>query len=247
MIRIDNVTKRYGNLLAVDRVSLELRSEIFALLGRNGAGKSTLIKMLVGIFPPDEGHIEVFGHDVRREALAAKQATGYLPENLNLYPRLTIEEFLDFLAGIRRIDKAKGSSETCIRELLEYFGLWERRHILIRECSLGMLKRIGLMGALLGPQRLMVLDEPLNGLDVENIRRLRHRMRELRQQGTTILFASHILSFVEEICDRVGIIHEGRLCAVGTVQEVKALAGLPTLTLEEAFFRLTSSSNGFQR
>ena len=226
--------------MAVDGVSLELGDEIFALLGRNGAGKSTLIKMLVGIFPPDQGHIAVFGHDVRRASLAAKQEVGYLPENLNLYPRLTLHEFLLFLAGVRNMERrSAGSSEADIRELLQYFGLWERKHILIQECSLGMLKRVGLMGALLGPQRLIVLDEPLNGLDVENIRLLRQRLRRLREQGKTILMASHILSFVEELSDRVGIIHQGRMRAVGTVQEIKSLAGDTRLSLEESFFRLT--------
>jgi len=240
MIQISHVEKRYGDLVAVDDVSLELGGEIFALLGRNGAGKSTLIKMLVGIFPPDQGHIAVFGHDVRRDSLAAKQEVGYLPENLNLYPRLTIHEFLLFLAGVRNMEsRSAGSSEADIQELLRYFGLWERKHILIQECSLGMLKRVGLMGALLGPQRLIVLDEPLNGLDVENIRLLRQRLRRLREQGKTILMASHILSFVEELSDRVGIIHQGRMRAVGTVQEIKTLAGDTRLSLEESFFRLT--------
>ena len=241
MIQISHVEKRYGDLVAVDDVSLELGGEIFALLGRNGAGKSTLFKMLVGIFPPDKGHIAVFGHDVRRAALAARQEVGYLPENLNLYSRLTIHEFLLFLAGVRNMESRNpGSSEVEIRELLEYFGLWERGHMLIRECSLGMLKRVGLMGALLGPQRLVVLDEPLNGLDVENIRLLRQRLRRLREQGKTILMASHILSFVEELSDRVGIIHQGKMKAVGTVQEVKVLAGDARLSLEESFFRLTA-------
>jgi ABC-2 type transport system ATP-binding protein len=241
MIQISHVEKRYGNLVAVDGVSLELGGEIFALLGRNGAGKSTLIKMLAGILPPDKGHITVFGHDVRRESLAARQEVGYLPENLNLYPRLTIHEFLQFLAGVRNMESRNpGSSKAQIQELLQYFGLWERRHILIQECSLGMLKRVGLMGALLGPQRLIVLDEPLNGLDVENIRLLRQRLRKLREQGKTILMASHILSFVEELADRAGIIHLGRMKAVGTVQEIKSLAGDASLSLEEAFFRLTA-------
>ena len=241
MIQISHVEKRYGDLVAVDDVSLELGGEIFALLGRNGAGKSTLFKILVGIFPPDKGHVTVFGHDVRRDALAARQEVGYLPENLNLYPRLTIHEFLLFLAGVRRMESSRpGSSEKEIRELLQYFGLWDRKHMLIRECSLGMLKRVGLMGALLGPQRLIVLDEPLNGLDVENIRLLRQRLRQMRAQGKTILMASHILSFVEELSDRVGIIHQGRMKAIGTVQEIKTLAGDPKLSLEECFFRLTS-------
>ena len=227
--------------MAVDDVCLELGDEIFALLGRNGAGKSTLFKMLVGIFPPDKGHVAVFGHRVGRDSLSAKQEVGYLPENLNLYPRLTIHEFLLFLAGVRRMESSRpGSSEKEIRELLQYFGLWDRKNMLIRECSLGMLKRVGLMGALLGPQRLIVLDEPLNGLDVENIRLLRQRLRELRAQGKTILMASHILSFVEELSDRVGIIHQGRMKATGTVQEIKNLAGDPKLSLEECFFRLTS-------
>jgi len=241
MIQISHVEKRYGDLVAVDDVCLDLGDEIFALLGRNGAGKSTLFKMLVGIFPPDKGHIAVFGHDVCRNSLTAKREVGYLPENLNLYPRLTIHEFLLFLAGVRNIEsQGHGRSEAEIRELLEYFGLWERKHMLIRECSLGMMKRVGLMGALLGPQRLIVLDEPLNGLDVENIRLLRQRLRELRAQGKTIFMASHILSFVEELSDRVGIIHQGRMKATGTVQEIKTLAGDAKLGLEECFFRLTS-------
>jgi len=241
MIQISHIEKRYGDLVAVDDVCLELGTEIFALLGRNGAGKSTLIKMLVGIFPPDKGHIAVFGHDVRRDSLFAKQEVGYLPENLNLYPRLTIYEFLLFLAGVRRMEsRTPSSTEAEIRELLQYFGLWDRKHMLIRECSLGMLKRVGLIGALLGPQRLVVLDEPLNGLDVENIRLLRQRLRRLREQGKTILMASHILSFVEELSDRIGIIHQGRMKAVGTVQEIKTLAGDASLSLEECFFRLTA-------
>jgi ABC-2 type transport system ATP-binding protein len=154
---------------------------------------------------------------------------------------LTIHEFLLFLAGVRNMEsRSTGSSEAEIRELLQYFGLWERRHTLLRECSLGMLKRVGLMGALLGPQRLVVLDEPLNGLDVENIRLLRQRLRKLREEGKTILMASHILSFVEELSDRVGIIHRGRMKAIGTVQEIKALAGDKSLSLEECFFRLTA-------
>ena len=241
MIQISHVEKRYGDLVAVDDVSFELGGEIFALLGRNGAGKSTLFKILVGIFPPDKGHVTVFGHDVRRAALAARQEVGYLPENLNLYPRLTIHEFLLFLAGVRKMESSRpGSSETEIRELLQYFGLWDRKHMLIRECSLGMLKRVGLMGALIGPQRLVVLDEPLNGLDVENIRLLRQRLRQLREQGKTILMASHILSFVEELSDRIGIIHQGRMKAIGTVQEIKTLAGDARFSLEECFFRLTA-------
>jgi len=241
MIQISCVTKRYGDLVAVDGVNLELGDEIFALLGRNGAGKSTLIKMLVGVFPPDQGQIAVFGHDVRRAPLAAKREVGYLPENLVLYPRLTIQEFLLFLAGIRNMEtRSAGSSEAEIRELLQYFGLWERKHVFIQECSLGMLKRVGLVGALVGPQRLIVLDEPLNGLDVENIRLLRQRLRRLREQGRTILLASHILSFVEEVSDRVGIIHHGRMKAIGTVKEIKALAGDGGLSMEESFFRLTS-------
>ena len=243
MIQISHVEKRYGDLLAVDDVTLQLGGEIFALLGRNGAGKSTLIKMMVGMFPPDKGRIAVFGHDVRRDSLAAKREVGYLPENLNLYPRLTIYEFLLFLAGVRSMEtQSEENTETEIRELLLYFGLWERKHILIRECSLGMLKRVGLMGAFLGPQRLIVLDEPLNGLDVENIRLLRQHLRKLRQQGKTILMASHILSFVEEVSDRIGIIHQGRMKAIGTVQEIKTLAGDANLTLEESFFRLTAQS-----
>ena len=240
MIQIEHVEKRYEHLVAVNDVSLELGAEIFALVGRNGAGKSTLMKMLVGIFPPDRGHITVFGHDLRRQSLAARQQVGYLPENLNLYPRLNIHEFLRFLAGVRSIEShSPGGSEGEIQELLRYFGLWDRRQVLIQECSLGMLKRVGLMGAMLGPQRLIVLDEPLNGLDVENIRLLRKRLHRLREQGRTIFMASHIQSFVEELSDRIGIIHQGRMKAIGSAREIKTLAGDANLNLEDAFFRLT--------
>ncbi len=239
MIQISHVEKRYGELVAVDDVSLDLGAEIFTLLGRNGAGKSTLMKMLAGILRPDKGHIMVFGHDVRRHSLAAKQEVGYLPESLNLYPRLTIREFLLFLAGVRNMESRNSGFEAEIQEHLRYFGLWDRRHFLIQECSLGMLTRVGLMGAMLGPQRLIVLDEPLNGLDIENIRLLRQRLRSLRAQGKTIFMASHILSFVEELSDRIGIIHQGRMIAIGTAREIKTVAGSSGLSLEEAFFQLT--------
>jgi len=239
MIQISHVEKRYGKIVAVDDVSLDLGAEIFALLGRNGAGKSTLMKMLAGILPPDKGHIMVFGHDVRRRSLAAKHEVGYLPDSLILFPRLTIHEFLLFLAGVRNMESRNSGFEAEIEEHLRYFGLWERRHFLIQECSLGMLKRVGLIGAMLGPQRLIVLDEPLNGLDVENIRLLRQRLRSLRAQGKTIFLASHILSFVEELSDRIGIIHQGRMIAIGTARGIKTVAGKGGLSLEEAFFQLT--------
>ncbi|MEM8932599.1 MAG: ABC transporter ATP-binding protein, partial [Acidobacteriota bacterium] len=167
-LEVLQATKRYGEVVALDDVSLRVEGGIFGLLGANGAGKSTLMKAIVDLVPLDTGTIRVRGADSTRD-LEARRITGYLPEELRLYDRLTFAEFLELVDGLR--GPGGGAGER--REWLEWFGLWPYRDLLVAEGSLGMRKKIGLAAALVGGPRLVILDEPLNGLDTESMRRLR--------------------------------------------------------------------------
>jgi ABC-type multidrug transport system ATPase subunit len=230
-ISINSVTKRYGNLTAVEDVSLNVsKGEIYALLGANGAGKSTLMRMLVGLSDPDEGKIMVCGEEMARHTLATKRHIGYLPEELILYDHLTGKEYLQLVAGLKNVELSKALEE------LEFFGLTQAQNRWIGGYSLGMRKKLGLAAAMVGAPDVLVLDEPLNGLDVEMIRKFRLRIEQEREKGRTILVSSHIMSFVEQACDRVGIMRAGKLVIEGTPKELRAESGLTSAIFEDVFF-----------
>ncbi len=232
-LRVDAVTKRYGEVVALDDVTLTAEGEILGLLGANGAGKSTLYRSILDLVACDAGSIRVGGFEVGRQSVEARRLIGYLPEELHLYDRLSGWELLDLVAGLKDLDNAAER-----REWLAYFGLDDRRHLLLGEYSLGMRKKIGLICALMGAPRLALLDEPLNGLDTESMRRLRLRIEEMASAGTTFVISSHVMSFAERICDRVAILRRGRLVACGTVEEVRAQAGMEDEPFEDVFLRM---------
>jgi ABC-type multidrug transport system ATPase subunit len=230
-VSIEGATKRYGEVLAVDNVSLSLASsEVYSLVGANGAGKSTLLRMLVGITEPDAGRLSICGEDLSSRAPSTRRHLGYLPEELVLYERLTGVEYLELVAGLKNADATK------IPEELGFFELLPAKDKLVGGYSLGMRKKLGLAAAMIGSPMVLVLDEPLNGLDVEMMRKLRHRIEDERSNGKALLVASHVMSFVERISNRVGIMRRGKLVAEGPPSDLRAQAEMNDAPFEDVFF-----------
>jgi ABC-2 type transport system ATP-binding protein len=228
---VDQVTKRYGDLLAVDNVSLSIsRGEVYSLVGANGAGKSTLIKMLVGITEPGGGRLLICGEDISNRTQSTRRHLGYLPEELVLYDRLTGREYLELVAGLKDV------SPDVIPSELSFFELQAVQSKLVGGYSLGMRKKLGLAAAMLGSPDVLVLDEPLNGLDVEMMRKLRHRIQDERDRGRALLVASHVMSFVERVSCRVGIMRAGKLVAEGSPADLRAQAAMTDEPFEDVFF-----------
>ena len=239
MIEIDNVSKSYGQnkVKAVDNLTLTVRpGEIFGFLGPNGAGKTTTIKMIVGLLRPDSGRVLVEGHDVVTDSLKAKQVTTYVPDYPAIYDRLTGLEYLNFIGDVYGVPREARLER--IRRWLDVFELAQVITNPIQSYSHGMKQKIVLTASLLPAPRVMVLDEPLVGLDPRAAYQLKDLFREHCEQGKTLLFSTHIMEVAEKLCDRIGIIHKGRLIACGTMQEVKAL-GQTEQSLESIFLELT--------
>ena len=230
---VESVTKRYGETLAVDGVSLRVGAgEVYALLGANGAGKSTLIRMMTGLSEPDSGRVTVCGEEMARKPLAAKRHVGYLPEELYFYQRLTGREYLRLVAGLKGADADSTAAEIEFFELSNVADKW------VGGYSLGMRKKLGLAAAFTGGPRVLVLDEPLNGLDVEMMRKLRLRLAEERDAGRSFVVSSHVMSFVERVADRACVMSAGRVVAEGSPAELRAHASMPDAPFEDVFFRL---------
>ena len=237
MIRLEHLTKRYGTLVAVDDLSLEVESGcVFGFLGRNAAGKTTTIRMMMGLLEPTAGTAVLGGHDIRRAPEAAKAVTGYLPDHPFLYDKLTALEFLRFaggLYGLRRADVGQRA-----QALLEQFGLTRTADELTETLSQGMRQRLALAAALVHRPRVLVLDEPMVGLDPEGALELRRLVRSLAADGVTVFLSTHSLAVAEELCGRIGIIDRGRLVAVGTLADLRARARPDdgAASLETVFF-----------
>ena len=239
MIRLRGISKSYNRsgVKAVDKLDLEVKGgEIFGFLGPNGAGKTTTIKMMVGLLEPDEGVIEIDGHDIQREPLAAKRSIGFVPDNPMLYEKLTGIEYLNFLGDVYGVPGELRRER--ISRCLELFGLQEAVNDLIQSYSHGMRQKIVLTGALLHDPPVFILDEPMTGLDPRSSRNLKELMQEHVSRGRTVFFSTHVLEVAERFCHRVCIIHRGRLIACGTMEELKGLAQ-DTESLENIFLELT--------
>ena len=238
MINIRNVSKSYnkGAVKAVDNLKMEVdKGEIFGFLGPNGAGKTTTIKMMVGLLNPDGGSIEINGTDIGREPIKAKENIGFVPDNPNIYERLTGTEYLNFMADVYRVSAEQRKER--IEEYLEMFELKDAASDLIKSYSHGMKQKIALTGALIPDPAVWVLDEPMVGLDPKSAHLLKEQMRKHCDRGNTVFFSTHILEVAEKLCDRIGIIHKGKLIAIGTLDELRH--GDNKDSLENIFLELT--------
>lgn len=237
MITLRGVTKRYsGGKVAVNNLNLEIRpGEIFGFLGPNGAGKTTTIKMIVGLLTPDSGQVTVDGVDVLADPLEAKRRIGYVPDNPDLYDRLTGLEFLNFIADVYGVPVAV--REDRILRLGEMFELTGDLKGRISSYSHGMQQKLALMSALVHEPPVWILDEPMVGLDPRSAHLLKGLMSEHVRSGHTVFFSTHVLEVAERLCDRVGIINHGQLVACGTLDELRR--GDSGETLEKIFLELT--------
>lgn len=235
MFRSAQLTKRYGDVTAVDAVDLDVRAgEVFGLLGSNGAGKTTMMKVFMTLLRPDGGKAYVDGLDVTRDALRVRALLGYVPENPALYEKLTGSEFLHLLATLRGIPKDR--ARTLIADAADLFRLDRELELEMDAYSRGMRQKMTLAAATFHRPRGLVLDEPTNGLDPRFTKILKGYLREFAEDGGTVLLSTHITDVAEAICDRVAVVHDGRIVALGTVDEVEARAG--ATNLEDAFVAL---------
>jgi ABC-2 type transport system ATP-binding protein len=236
MILLKSVSKSYGDVLALNEITLQVMSgEIYGLIGPNGAGKTTTIKLLVGLIRPSSGQVFVNGFDVQKDGLAAKRGLGYIPDEPFLYGRLTPLELMDFKGSLHNM--ARKDLESRKEELLQLVGLFDHRYDLIESFSLGMRQRLAISVSLLPDPSIIVVDEPLVGLDPAGMRRVKEIFIELAGQGRTIFISTHMLHVVEEIADRVGVLNKGMLVAEGTLD---GLRQAQDERLESIFFRLFS-------
>jgi gliding motility-associated transport system ATP-binding protein len=223
MIQIENLTKYYGDVCAVDHISIDIRKgEVLGLLGPNGAGKTTTLRMLTCCLSPTSGDIRVKDLSVRERPLEVKKLFGYLPESAPIYPDMLVYDFLGFTASVRGLDNGKKDSR--LRELAGLCGLSDVMHKSVHELSKGYKQRVGLAHAMMSDPELLVLDEPTSGLDPNQIVEIRDLIKKIGTQKTVIL-STHILSEAEATCDRVVIINKGKIAADGAADQLKRDAG----------------------
>jgi ABC-2 type transport system ATP-binding protein len=242
-LEVLGVSKSYGDVRALSDVSLSVPTgEIVGLLGPNGAGKSTMMKSILGLVRPEAGQIRLFGRDISADPIGAKRQLGYVPESPSLYEYLTGAEYLDFVADMYGLDEATARER--IAQFLRGLELEGREHSLISGYSQGMRQKIALIGALVHHPRMLVLDEPLNGLDPRSARVAKDLLRNLAaREGVGVLFSTHVLEIAEAICDRVVILNRGRVVASGTVADLRDRVGLAGSGLEEVFLSLTGTGD----
>ena len=241
-VELKDVTKRYNDIVAVNKLNLSIGAgEIFGLLGPNGSGKSTTLKMLMGLVTPDAGSVNVLGLDVFKQPVEVKKLVGYVPESANIYEFLTGIEYLDFIADIYNVPQAEKKQR--ITEYLKALQLEGREGDMINSYSDGMKKKISLISAFIHKPKLLLLDEPLNALDPRSARIVKDFLHSLKSQGVTTIMTTHVLEIAEAICDRIGIMYQGSLLALGNMEELRQSASLPHSDLEDVFLKLTGTED----
>ena len=219
MIEVKNVTKKYGNFIAVDNITFTVKDgEVVGLLGQNGAGKSTTMNMITGFIEPTEGNIVINGFDIMKKPLKAKKQIGYMPENVPLYTELTVKEFVTYMAELKLVERKIRKQE--VENVIKETGLQEVENKLIRNLSRGYKQRVSMAGALVGNPEVLILDEPTVGLDPKQIIEIRNLIKNLGKKHTVIL-SSHILSEISQICEKVVILNKGKIVAIDTPENLE--------------------------
>jgi len=238
VITLEKVTKRYGELTAVDSLNLDVQEgEIFGFLGPNGAGKTTTIRMMMGILKPTAGRIVLGGYDVGRSPEKAKAISGFIPDRPFLYEKLSGSEFLHFVGQLHHV--ATEQRQRQIEQLMDYFELIPWQDELVESYSHGMKQRLALCAALIHEPRVLVVDEPMVGMDPRGARTLKDLFRSLAEKGVTVFLSTHSISVAEEVCHRIGIIQKGRLITCGSMAELHQQANTREGNLESVFLQLT--------
>ena len=238
-LELRSLTKRFDKP-AVDQLDLSIASgELYALLGPNGAGKTTTLRMVAGLLRPDSGDIRIFGIDALQDPIAAKRIVAFLPDEPMLYDKLTPMEHLEFVAGLWSVDQK--AARLRADQLLDLLDLAESRNDRCEGFSRGMKQKTALACALIHDPRLLILDEPLTGLDAAIARQVKDLLQLRAKQGATVIMTTHILDVAERVAERIGIIQGGRLRAEGTLAELRTRSGLKDSTLEDVYLELTGS------
>jgi len=241
-VTLESVSKRFGDVWAVRDLSLRIGyGRVYGLLGPNGSGKSTTMKMILGLVKPDSGKILVDGIDVSKDPVEVRKIIGYVPETSRLYDYLTGIEYLDFIGEAYGMSPEERKRR--IEEFLEAFELKGRENELISGYSKGMKQKIALIAALIHRPKILILDEPLSGLDPRSARIVKDLIHELAEEGVTTIFSTHILEIADAVCDELAIMYEGRKIAEGKPDELKQMAGESGSTLEEVFLKLTGAED----
>ena len=237
MIEFQELAKRYGDFQAVQPLSLRVgRGEVFGFLGPNGAGKTTTIRMMMGILVPSAGTVRIDGLDCQSDAVEVKRRVGYLPDNPVFYDYLRGREILQFVGEMHGYPRAEAAARSA--RLLCEFGLEDATEEFAVNYSMGMKKKLGLACAMIHDPAVLILDEPINGLDPRAARDVQQRLLRIAAQGSTIFVSTHLLDMAERLCDRVGIIHHGALAATGTLEQIRNELHADG-SLEELFLQIT--------
>lgn len=231
MISISNVTKKYGNKKALDKVSFEVGDgEIFTFIGHNGAGKTTLIKAIVGIHDFDEGEILINGKSIKKEPVACKKEIAYVPDNPDLYENMRAVSFINFICDMYEVEQTR--REKNIKKYAEMFDIVDNLNDVIGSLSHGMKQKIALIAALAHEPKILIMDEPFVGLDPKAVFDMKEVMREMVKEDKTVFFSTHILDVAEKLCTKVAIIKNGEIVKVGSMKEIKGDKSLEKVFLE---------------
>lgn len=243
MIELENLTMYYGDLKALDGLSLTIQpGELFAFLGPNGAGKTTAIKILTGLMKPDAGVVRVCGYDMSKDPLLAKAVLGYVPDVAQFYEKLSAAEFMEFVGELFTMERCDAAVKT--NSLFTKFGLHEYAGKRIENLSHGTRQRLAIASALLHDPKVVVIDEPMVGLDPIHARTVKAELKARSQAGATVLMSTHLLNIAEELADRIGILKEGKLIALGTMEELRSQQERNGMKLEEMFLEMIGEGQG---
>jgi ABC-2 type transport system ATP-binding protein len=240
MITLIELTKKFGAFTAVDRLNLTVsQGEMFGFLGPNGAGKTTTLKMMAGVLKPTGGSVIIDNKDMSDNPLECKKVIGFIPDRPFLYEKLTGREVLQFIAGIYGL--SQDGLPKRMEQLFELFEIGSWRDELVESYSHGMKQRLVMTTALIHQPKAIIVDEPMVGLDPRAAKLVKRIFRSLCKKGMTVFMSTHTLQVAEEMCDRIGIIHQGKLIAVGTMQDLREMSGMQAEELEDVYFKLTGA------